>query len=877
MNLSLSLPIIVAEHSHIRRINEPITVGIPLPRGTVFDPSQLVLFTQQKRLIPLQVQPLARWFDDSIQWALLDFEASVEPGGTSEYRLQLVDSPITPICQPRLAVQRSADTFVVDTGQATFYLNTHTFKPFDRVVAKGGDALEKMGSNVVLTDANGRAYTPKITSFAAEVEGPIRLTLKIQGVFSLLRSAFANFTARLNFYANRSLVEVKFTLHNPKAAHHPGGLWDLGDPGSIYFSDLALHVYIESPTALTAEWTTQPHQPVVRSSYAELEIYQDSSGGPNWNSSNHLNRFVKVMNTRQGYRVVADGAIIQQGRRATPVVSVRNEEKSIVGAIEDFWQNFPKAIEVHDNRLSLGLFPRQYADVYELQGGEQKTHTLFLQFSGDREPSAELGWVHDRLIARTTPECYARSKAISYLTPRNQEKNIECLQLIDTAVTGTNTFLDRREIVDEYGWRHFGDLYADHEAVGHKGDTPLIAHYNNQYDAIFGALIQYLRGGDGRWFQLMDELAKHVIDVDIYHTQEDRPAYNDGLFWHTDHYTDAATATHRSYSLATLRRKGLRSYGGGPSNEHNYTTGLLYYYYLTGNPAARQAVQELADWVINMDDGSRGALGLLDRRPTGLASATVSLDYHGPGRGSGNSINALIDAFLLTRERLYLSKAEGLIRRCIHPREAIQKRGLEDVEHRWSYTIFLQSLGKYLDVKAEINELDYMYSYARESLLHYAKWMVEHEVSYKCVLDRVEIPTETWPAQDIRKSNVFEFAAKHADDPLRKAFLRKADFFFDGCIRDLLSFESCTLTRPVVLLMANSYMHAYFQMQPDEAAPRPSKAYNFGSPQKFTPQLYEFYKTRTKLTAIWHTMKDTTWRLRQRFHDRQRRVEGRHG
>ncbi len=62
--------------------------------------------------------------------------------------------------------------------------------------------------------------------------------------------------ARLNFYANLSLVEVKFTLHNPKAAHHPGGLWDLGDPGSIYFSDLILHMCLQSHTALTSEWTT---------------------------------------------------------------------------------------------------------------------------------------------------------------------------------------------------------------------------------------------------------------------------------------------------------------------------------------------------------------------------------------------------------------------------------------------------------------------------------------------------------------------------------------------------------------------------------------------------------------------------------------------
>jgi len=155
-------------------------VGIPLPRGMVFDPSQLVLFTQKKRLIPLQVQPLTRWFDDSIQWALLDFEASVKSGGTSEYRLESVDSPIASVCQPHLAVQRSADTFIVDTGQATFNLNAQTFKQFDRVVAKGVDVLDKVGSNIVLTDADERTYAPKITSLAVEVEGPIRLTSKFR-------------------------------------------------------------------------------------------------------------------------------------------------------------------------------------------------------------------------------------------------------------------------------------------------------------------------------------------------------------------------------------------------------------------------------------------------------------------------------------------------------------------------------------------------------------------------------------------------------------------------------------------------------------------------------------------------------------------------
>jgi hypothetical protein len=37
--------------------------------------------------------------------------------------------------------------------------------------------------------------------------------------------------------------------------------------------------------------------------------------------------------------------------------------------------------------------------------------------------------------------------------------------LINTAIKGDDSFEHRRERVDEFGWRNFGELYADHEAV----------------------------------------------------------------------------------------------------------------------------------------------------------------------------------------------------------------------------------------------------------------------------------------------------------------------------------------------------------------------------------------------------------------------------
>jgi hypothetical protein len=424
--------------------------------------------------------------------------------------------------------------------------------------------------------------------------------------------------------------------------------------------------------------------------------------------------------------------------------------------------------------------------------------------------------------------------------------------LIDTAIDGPQSFFARREIIDEYGWRNFGDLYADHEAVGNSGGAQLIAHYNNQYDVVYGALIQYLRGGDSRWFDLASDLARHAIDIDIYHTNEDRAAYNGGLFWHTDHYLDAGTATHRSFSKLSLCKRDRQTYGGGPGNEHNYTSGLLLYYYLTGDETARASVVSLADWVINMDDGSRRFLGWLDRRPTGFCSASAGYGYHGPGRGSGNSLNALVDAYTMTRKERYLSKAEEVIRRCIHPDDDCQKQGLDDVERHWSYLVFLQALAKYLECKEEKGEDDESHAYARASFLHYAEWMLENEVPYATILHKVLIPTETWPAQDVRKSAIFHIAAKYSNGGLRARFTSRASFFFQTCVRDLLSFNTCVLTRPIALLLANAHVHCYFETH-SEDAPQLTKHYVFGKRQQFSPQFVELYWIRERVAnALQH-------------------------
>ena len=176
--------------------------------------------------------------------------------------------------------------------------------------------------------------------------------------------------------------------------------------------------------------------------------------------------------------------------------------------------------------------------------------------------------------------------------------------------------------------------------------------------------------------------------------------------------------------------------------------------------------------------------------------------------------------------------------------------GLLHPETRWFYTMFLLALGRYLDAKVERGELDAMYAYRRESLLHYARWMADREYPYLDKPEALEYPTETWAAQDMRKSEVFKFAALHATGEEKQRFLERSEFFFQASVRTLGEMPTRTLTRPVVLLLVLGQMHAWFAAHPEAAAPAPSHApADFGAPQRFVPQKLRAMRRAKTLAA----------------------------
>jgi hypothetical protein len=780
--------------------------------------------------IPLQHRVLDRWADGSARWILLDWQASVAEN--KQYQVEIVSlDQISPDLPAKIEIRTESVETAVGTGRATIRFRPGRFFPFFSVTLRNGHSIPAADQRFVVEDDQGRVFEPQIDRIVVEEAGPLRAVIRSEG--ELVRSGslpLADIVARFHLFANSATIRVELMLRNPRKADHPGGCWDLGGSGSILLRDASLRITVGEPSyPLRVRCSPEIDKPFEECTLP-FELYQDSSGGENWRSTIHLNRDRLAPQSFRGYRST-NGQKQTEGLRATPIVCLESGDRFRGVCIPWFWQNFPKAVAVSDSVLTLSLFPGQQGHLHEIQGGEQKTHMFYLAFDRDTVTEEPLAWCRSPLLPRATPEWYCSSGALPYLVPRSEDKNEQYLRLVDAAIEGEDTFDRKREVIDEFGWRHFGDIYGDHEAVFHKGPTPLVSHYNNQYDPIAGFAYQFLRSGDPRWWRHMDELAAHVRDIDIYHTDRDKSAYNHGLFWHTFHYIDADTATHRTYP------KAGNVPGGGPACEQNYTTGLLLHHFLTGSAASRDAALELAHWVLDMDDGHKTIFRWLDGGPTGLASATRTPSYHGPGRGSANSIAVLIDGHRLTGEQRYLAKAEELIRRCVHPADDIAERNLLDAENRWFYTMFLQSLGRFLDHKLELGQLDGMSAFARASLLHYARWMADNEYPYLDKPERLEYPTETWAAQDMRKSEVFKYAAKHATGQERERFLERSEFFFRYSTTTLSEMKTRTLARPVVLLLSFGFMHAYFQRHPHTSAPAPTADhFEFGTPSKFVTQ-----------------------------------------
>ncbi|WP_440903460.1 hypothetical protein ACMZOO_11395 [Catenovulum sp. SX2] len=765
MNPSLNISFSLTEHLGIARNNQICRFSVPFKQGQVTSIEHIGIQNQAGEFVTCSKQVLAHWPDNSIKWLSLEFFATIAATQSEQWAVVVADS----FAEQEAALQPELE----DTAPVLHSV---------RLKLKDYPLVE------MPIEWHNSTTTQISTSFDTSLVLPTDQRIKLN-------------LSKKSYQQNGDTL-YSATLLNARAATHAGGLWDLGDSASIEIEYCEL-VFLKNEKQLSVieladEKTLNLGQDIAR-------VVQVASGGENWQSPVHLDKNLQVPLKQNGALVYgADG---QWENLATARLnpSVKCADTFIIQP-QQFWQNFPKGLALTDNKIVVELLPKcDY--LHELQAGEQTT----LQVSCYNQQN-KTDFVSQALTIQVDLTHVQNSQVWPYFYQAQELSPIE--SIIQRGVNGASNFFAKREVVDEYGWRNFGDLYADHETDGYQGEDIFVSHYNNQYDPIYGFLRQWTLTQDSRWLELAQDLAKHVKDIDIYHTDLDKAEYNHGLFWHTDHYLPAKTATHRTYSKhheqgAYMDHAG----GGGPGGQHCYTTGLMYHYFLTGDETSKQTVLNLAKWIGHIYDGEGGLLeAVLAVKNAGQAGFTNLVTGQYPlDRGVGNFVIALLDAYQLTNDKSYLNKASSVLHKTIHPTEDLTLRDLSNVEYAWFYTVLLQAACRYLAIKEQASELDSEFYYVRDALLHYAQWMEQNEYPYLHKPEILEYPNQTWTAQDMRKANVLACAAYYApDSDMANKFWHKALYFYQYVADTLGNDPTTHYTRILVLLAQNHGVIEYF-------------------------------------------------------------------
>ena len=186
--------------------------------------------------------------------------------------------------------------------------------------------------------------------------------------------------------------------------------------------------------------------------------------------------------------------------------------------MSEFWQRCPSGIEVTETDIQIHLLAAS-TELTELQPGEKCTRTVWLQLSDTQDQNHEnhcyentVRCVHQPITALPHEAAIVSSNALEWYAPDDQKNSPRATitgtarpneveqQLLNEMLRGPTNFLWKREQIDEYGWRNFGDFWADHEELYADDPSPVISHYNNQYDLLHGLLREYLRSQNPQWW-----------------------------------------------------------------------------------------------------------------------------------------------------------------------------------------------------------------------------------------------------------------------------------------------------------------------------------------------------------------------------------------
>ncbi len=567
----------VEEPSGVGRVGWPVTSGIPLAKGELKETADTALFSADGKQLPLQTEVLARWLDGSVRWLLLDFQADLAAGEKKTFLLRYgKDTKRAPVKWPvdrPVRVENKQGVVQIDTGPARLVLSPNSFRLLDAVwLDADGDGKfaddERItgpdGAGIVLATPDGRSFRADLSEAKMTVEqaGPLRACVRVDGHHADSDGQMFRYTVRMHAFRGQPFVRFQYTFMND----NPGQWMSSVDSLELVFA----------PTGEAKSGGILDGKQAAGGRVFQLdEAHYELDGKP-------------------------------AGDRASGWAAIDGTRGGLAVGVREFWQNWPKSLELADGRLKVGIcpqFPKGLYDgkplleevklyyylrdgVFTFKIGAARTHELWVTFFSGAANAEKLTqffrMAEDPLLATCSPQYVSSTKALGEFPPADPTKYFGYDSWMDRAL---KTHLETRDRKRYYGMLNYGDWW------GERG----VNWGNLEYDLMYCMFIQYLRTGDRRFFLRGEQASRHHVDVDVIHASDPKlkRAPRVGEIWahsvgHTGgYYYDAPLPASNTYQRGWNQNLG-----------HVWIGGDLINYYLTGDRQARDVALMAADTMV---------------------------------------------------------------------------------------------------------------------------------------------------------------------------------------------------------------------------------------------------------------------------------------
>jgi hypothetical protein len=247
----VSIPVTVAEPSGAARAGEGVHSGIPLLKGTVKSPDELILVNDRGEPAPVQFETLSKWEDGSLRWVLLNFRETIGANQTKSYTLRTRKPNETVSPGERVTVTDTNDVFTVDTGKVKFDIPIYSGSILANLQRKDASgawmSVSKKGLDALLWRTGVKKFRSRIENCTVESAGPLKAVIKIEGHhllwdhttndFDPMEIPTFAFIMRVFVYAGSDEIRLQYTFINdnrdgrirPSERYHVYAMEELAD------------------------------------------------------------------------------------------------------------------------------------------------------------------------------------------------------------------------------------------------------------------------------------------------------------------------------------------------------------------------------------------------------------------------------------------------------------------------------------------------------------------------------------------------------------------------------------------------------------------------------------------------------------------------